>query len=160
MHAQHIPRNGSRVVYGVDLTEDHGKYAESFDVSAEGIAQGLAPGKYLVEQLPFLQVVPKWVPGFSWQTDFERWRAAVEDVKNKPFAYTRKAMVRSSLRRYIVTWRDNDNSSVILRKARGQGLDSLVAKTLSITDESEGEREDMAKGIGLVSYEGEHAVAH
>ncbi len=85
-----------QVVYGVGLTDDHDKYAETFNVSAEGIAQALAPGKYLVELLPFLRVVPKWVPGFAWQADFERWRAAVHDVKNVPFAHTREAMVSAS----------------------------------------------------------------
>lgn len=82
-----------RVVYGVDINEDHDKFAVPFNVSAEGIAQALAPGKYIVELLPFLKGVPKWVPGFAWQADFERWRAAVHDVKNIPFTHTKKAMV-------------------------------------------------------------------
>ena len=86
-----------KVVYGVGLTEDHDKYAETFNISAEGIAQGLVPGKYIVDLLPFLKDVPKWVPGFSWQADFERWRTAVQQVKDVPFAHTKEAMVRSSL---------------------------------------------------------------
>ena len=85
-----------KVVYGVGLAEDHNKYAETFNVSAEGIAQGLVPGKYIVDVLPFLKDVPKWVPGFAWQADFERWRAAVHQVKNVPFTHTKEAMVGSS----------------------------------------------------------------
>lgn len=88
-----------RVVYGVDINEDHDKFAVPFNVSAEGIAQALAPGKYIVELLPFLKGVPKWVPGFAWQADFERWRAAVHDVKNIPFAHTKEAMVSIFFRR-------------------------------------------------------------
>ena len=85
-----------KVVYGVGLAEDHDKYAETFNVSAEGVAQGLVPGKYIVDVLPFLKDVPKWVPGFGWQADFERWRAAVHQVKNVPFAHTKEAMVSRS----------------------------------------------------------------
>ncbi|KAI1792474.1 cytochrome P450 [Ganoderma leucocontextum] len=121
-----------KVVYGVGLTDDHDKYAAAFNVSAEGIAQGLVPGKYIVDLLPFLKYVPKWVPGFAWQADFERWRAAVHSVRNVPFAHTREAM------------------------ARGEALDSIIAKTLAVAgddDEPESEREEMAKGIGLASYE-------
>ena len=84
-------------MYGIGLTEDHDAYAATFDVSSEGISQGLVPGKYIVEILPFLRHVPKWVPGFGFQADFERWRAAVNDVKNVPFAYARDAIVSSNL---------------------------------------------------------------
>ncbi|PIL29142.1 cytochrome P450 [Ganoderma sinense ZZ0214-1] len=121
-----------KVVYGVGLTENHDKYAETFNISAEGIAQGLVPGKYIVDLLPFLKDVPKWVPGFAWQADFERWRAAVNQVKDVPFTHTKEAM------------------------ERGEALDCIIAKTLAAAggeDELEGEREEMAKGIGLVSYE-------
>ncbi|KAM5532989.1 hypothetical protein V8D89_013331 [Ganoderma adspersum] len=118
-------------VYGIGLTEDHSKYAATFDVSSEGVSQGLVPGKYLVDLLPFLRHVPKWVPGFAWQADFERWRGAVHDVRNVPFASTKEAM------------------------ARGESLESMVAKTLTL-DGSSGEApedlEDVARGIGFVSY--------
>ena len=79
----------------MSVTGDYDKFATPFNVSAEGIAQAFAPGKYLVERLPFLRHVPEWVPGFAWQADFARWRAAVDDVKNVPFAHTKEAMVGS-----------------------------------------------------------------
>ena len=44
-------------------------------------------------------------------------------------------------------------------KARGESLDSIVAKALTRggkDDEAEEAHEDMVRGIGLVSYEGEH----
>ena len=84
-------------VYGIGITEDHSKYASTFDVLSEGVQQGLVPGKYIVDLLPFLRHVPKWVPGFVWQADFERWRGAVYDVKNVPFASTKEAMVSELL---------------------------------------------------------------
>ena len=43
-------------------------------------------------------------------------------------------------------------------QAHGEALDSLVAKTLSEPGNAD-ELEEMAKGIGLVSYEGEHREA-
>ena len=143
-----------RVVYGVDINEDHDKFAVPFNVSAEGIAHALAPGKYIVELLPFLKGVPKWVPGFAWQADFERWRAAVHDVKNIPFAHTKEAMV--SIFFSSLLWIPGLDAVLIStpNQAHGKALDSLVAKTLSEPGNAE-ELEEMAKGIGLVSYEGE-----
>ena len=47
----------------------------------------------------------------------------------------------------------------ILSKNRGEGLDSIVAKTLVAggnAAEPDDEHEEMAKGVGLASYEGEH----
>ncbi|KAI1782833.1 cytochrome P450 [Ganoderma leucocontextum] len=121
-----------KTVYGIGLTEDHGRYAATFDVSSEGVSQGLVPGKYIVDLFPFLKHVPKWVPGFSWQADFERWRGAAHDVKNVPFASTKEGM------------------------ARGEGLESMVAKTLALDGNSAEvvpeDLEDVAKGIGFVSY--------
>ncbi|PIL29129.1 cytochrome P450 [Ganoderma sinense ZZ0214-1] len=122
-----------KIVYGIGLTDDHDEYAATFDVSAEGLRQGLVPGKYrIVEMFPFLRGLPKWVPGFAFQADLDRWRAAVNDVKDIPFAHTREAMTR------------------------GEGFDSIVAKTLSVggnADEPEEKYEEMVKGIGLTSYE-------
>ena len=93
-------------MYGIGLTEDHSRYAATFEVSSESVTQGLVPGKYLVDVLPFLKHVPKWVPGFAWQADFERWRGAVRDVMNVPFAFTKDAMVRASLSLHCVGGED------------------------------------------------------
>ena len=48
-----------------------------------------------------------------------------------------------------------------LNKARGEGLDSIVAKTMAVVgddEEPEDDHEEMVKGIGLVSYEGKHTL--
>ena len=149
-----------KVVYGIGLTEDHDAYASTFDVSAEGISQGFVPGKYIVEVLPCLKNVPKWVPGFGFQADFERWRAAVNDVKNVPFAHAREAMVSGSSSSCFVSGHINYYAP-FLNKARGEGLDSIVAKTMAVVgddEEPEDDHEEMVKGIGLVSYEGKHTL--
>ena len=47
----------------------------------------------------------------------------------------------------------------IVLKNRGEGLDSIVGKTLAAggnAAEPDDEHEEMAKGVGLASYEGEH----
>lgn len=82
-----------KVVYGIGLREDHSDYAATFNVSSEGVARGLVPGKYIVEFLPFLKNVPAWVPGFAFQADFKRWRAAIDEVMNVPFTHTKEAIV-------------------------------------------------------------------
>ena len=149
-------------MYGIGLTEDHDAYASTFDVSSEGISQGLVPGKYIVEVLPFLKSVPKWIPGFGFQADFERWRAAVNDVKNVPFAHTKEAMV-GARHRWLWSAGVLTYCTPFLDKARGEGLDSIVAKTLDVVeedDEPEDDHEEMVKGIGLVSYEGKHLLPH
>ncbi|KAM5536771.1 hypothetical protein V8D89_009489 [Ganoderma adspersum] len=122
-----------KVVYGISLTEDHDEYAATFEVSAEGISRGLAPGRYkIMEMLPFLKELPKWVPGFGSLADLDRWRAAIKEVKEAPFAHTRESM------------------------ARGEGFDSIIAKTLAVAENTVGHEEtheEMVKGIGLTSYE-------
>ena len=82
-----------KVTYGIDAEHDD-EYMANVDAALEGPAQGLVPGKFLVEYLPFLKYIPPWVPGASSQKLWAKWQAAAERLKNMPFAFTEENLVR------------------------------------------------------------------
>ena len=53
------------------------------------------PGKYLVESFPWLQSMPRWLPGTGWQKDVLKWQKPVSTVRDQPFNLAKEAMVSS-----------------------------------------------------------------
>ncbi|RPD61609.1 cytochrome P450 [Lentinus tigrinus ALCF2SS1-6] len=91
---EHIRHNFSsallKIVYDIDAADEDDPYIAQIDVALEGIAQGLVPGKYLVELVPALSYVPSWFPGTGWQKLFSKWRAAQEGLRRALFAHVKE----------------------------------------------------------------------
>lgn len=83
-----------KVVYGIDIAERGDRLVELIDAAMEGVAEGLTPGAFLVEYLPFLRHVPAWIPGAGFQTRLKRWRDASHEMVDMPFEQAKTAMVR------------------------------------------------------------------
>ena len=77
-----------------DSSEDYCTIAEEV---LEGASQGLIPGKFLVDVLPFLRYIPTWLPGTSSQKLFAKWQAAADKLKNVPFNNLKAALVSIEL---------------------------------------------------------------
>ena len=83
-----------KIAYGI-TAEENDQYLAAVDASLEASSQGLVPGKFLVEYLPFLRYIPPWFPGATSQRLWAKWQAAGEHLKNLPLSFTQQAMVRS-----------------------------------------------------------------
>ena len=84
-----------KIFYGINATVND-DYLSTATVALEAVSQGLAPGRWLMEHLPFLQYVPTWLPGTSTQKLFQKWKEAHLKMKNMPFEYTKRNTVSSS----------------------------------------------------------------
>ncbi|PSR85632.1 hypothetical protein PHLCEN_2v5361, partial [Hermanssonia centrifuga] len=63
-----------RTTYGHStLTLSTDRFAQRVFSSATTFASSLAPGKFLVDILPWLQYVPRWMPGAGWQNKAAEW---------------------------------------------------------------------------------------
>ena len=47
-----------KIVYDIDVEDENDAYVKIFDAAIAGAVEGMVPGKFLVEVLPFLRHVP------------------------------------------------------------------------------------------------------
>ena len=60
------------------LTRD--KFATRVFQSATVFAGSLAPGKFLVDLVPWLRYTPDWLPGVGWKKKAAEWQANDEQL--------------------------------------------------------------------------------
>ena len=80
--------------YDIDVKDENDVYVQISKEAVTGAVEGLVPGRFLVEYLPFLRHVPTWLPGATSQRLWAKWMAAGERLKNVPFEHARVKLVR------------------------------------------------------------------
>ncbi|TFK83547.1 cytochrome P450 [Polyporus arcularius HHB13444] len=123
-----------KVVYGIDIAERGDKLIEIIEVAMEGVAEGLTPGAFLVEYLPFLRHVPAWLPGAGFQTRLKRWRDASHAMVDLPFAQA-KANIKDGC----------PPPSVV---------DSILARFTQSDEPPISDEEQIAKNVAAIAYAG------
>jgi hypothetical protein len=80
--------------YGLDISADSDDaYIVGIKDVAEGFFEASIPGRFLVDMIPALKYVPKWMPGTSWQRYADYHRKNIYEVKTEPFARVLEATV-------------------------------------------------------------------
>ncbi|KAM5539390.1 hypothetical protein V8D89_006842 [Ganoderma adspersum] len=74
-----------KVVYGIDIDDGDHEIVRGIRAAVEAFSEAMAPGKFMVEFIPWLEYVPAWVPGAGFQKKFTEWRALTAAMKNAPF---------------------------------------------------------------------------
>ena len=82
-----------KILYNIEVADEGDPYLTLVEQGAEAVSEGVAPGKFFVEYLPFLKHVPAWVPGAGFQIKFAGWRAAAESLRTQPFNHMKRSMV-------------------------------------------------------------------
>lgn len=82
-----------KVLYSIDVKDENDVYVGISEEAVAGAAEGLVPGRFLVEVLPFLRHIPPWFPGAASQRLWAKWRAAAHRLKNVPFEHAKTKMV-------------------------------------------------------------------
>ncbi|KAH9929089.1 cytochrome P450 [Epithele typhae] len=121
-----------RVIYGYQAEEENDQFVALAESAMEAVAQGLVPGKFLVENIPALQYLPSWFPGQGWQKLFAKWRAARDRAKNLPLDFVKSRMDKEEVR------------------------DSIVGQLLTECDQTEKKPQDeteVIKNVGAVAFE-------
>ena len=85
-----------KVIYGIDTAATGDQYVAVVEEAIEGPAQGMLPGRFLVEYLPILRYIPPWFPGASSQRLFQKWQDAGARLKNMPYNDAKAALVSAS----------------------------------------------------------------
>ena len=82
-----------RIVYGITIKEENDEFVALAERALQITSEGLRPGKFLVQYLPFLRYVPSWMPGTGWQRQFKEWHDASARFQEEPFAHVQRAIV-------------------------------------------------------------------
>ena len=85
-----------KILYGITAKNEGDKYVGLVDGALFGASQGMRPGRFMVEYLPFLRHIPPWLPGASSQRLFKEWQAAGTLLKEMPFNDAAAALVSTS----------------------------------------------------------------
>ncbi|OBZ67685.1 O-methylsterigmatocystin oxidoreductase [Grifola frondosa] len=80
-----------KIVYGIELAEDDTEYTRVVESALEGAIEGLVPGRFWVEFLPFLRHIPSWIPGAGSQKKLATWRADAHAMRDVPYAVAKHA---------------------------------------------------------------------
>lgn len=84
----------TKLVYGIDGDDSIKREITLVANAQAAIAQGLVPGRFLVQSFPFLRHVPAWLPGAEFRRLSNKWMAAAWSAKYEPFAEMKKSLVR------------------------------------------------------------------
>ncbi|RPD61614.1 cytochrome P450 [Lentinus tigrinus ALCF2SS1-6] len=130
----------AKLLYDIDDDEDVHEYTVMVERAQEGVAQGLLPGKLLVEFFPFLRHVPAWLPCAGFKRLSRKWIAAAMHLKNESFAKFKKSMAE-------------DGAKATGRSIVGQMLIRLSHEDEDVRDVDIDEEEDVIKNVGTVAFE-------
>ena len=66
-----------KILYDIHAVDANDRYISNVTAALESIAQGLVPGKFMVEFFPWLRHVPAWMPGANFQRRFAEWHLSM-----------------------------------------------------------------------------------
>lgn len=96
----------TKIVYDIEGDDKIARQMALVEDAQEGIAQGLVPGRFLVQFLPFLRYMPAWLPGAGFKRLSNKWRAAARSAKYVPFEEVKRALVS---RVHVVRWQEQSS---------------------------------------------------
>ncbi|PBK75890.1 cytochrome P450 [Armillaria solidipes] len=76
-----------KIVYGYDVDANGDKFVELADRALESARIIGNVGTFLVDYIPSLKYLPRWLPGTNFLSLANSWRKDVEDMKDRPFEY-------------------------------------------------------------------------
>ncbi len=81
------------ITYGLDIEEKEDPYIALADKALKHLDVAFI-GTYVVDILPFLRILPQWMPGAGFQTAGESSRHDLRLMMELPYAKARKLHVR------------------------------------------------------------------
>lgn len=83
-----------RIGYGYDVKSDDDHFVTIAEEALRvGSAAG-APGKWMVDSLPWLRFVPEWVPGAAFKRRAREWSKKLYDQSLEPHDFVKKQIVQ------------------------------------------------------------------
>ncbi|KAH6915129.1 cytochrome P450 98A3 [Coprinopsis sp. MPI-PUGE-AT-0042] len=129
----HFASTIMEISYGVSDPEYNKILIQNAEVIVKGLADGVVPGRYLVNILPFLRYVPSWLPGAGWKRQLEHLAVINQETITRPFEDAKMRLSDS----------EDEYPSIA-----SQAIEALPAPE----DPRYNDQERIAKGVAAISY--------
>ena len=87
----------ANLVYGIQISSMNDEFVRSSSVAVEAIADAKMPGRYWIDYLPVLKMIPPWIPGAAARKRGDVIRPITLEMKNKPFDAVKAGNVKSKI---------------------------------------------------------------
>ncbi|KAK0480125.1 cytochrome P450 [Armillaria novae-zelandiae] len=135
-----------KIIYGYDVDAKGDDFVELVDRALESARATGIMGTFLVDYIPSLKYLPRWLPGTNFLSLASAWRKHVEDMKNKPYEYASDLLANGSASYSFVSenltklknigMSENVTQLEIIRNTAGvafsAGADTTVSVILSV----------------------------
>ena len=81
-----------KIIYGFDVEQSGDPYIAQMEEVLKSLV-AFTPGQSMVESLPILRFVPRWVPGAGFQKKFAAARRTANGIKEDLYSRTKEGMV-------------------------------------------------------------------
>ena len=141
------------MTYGINIRPYDDPLIAIAEEAVEGAAELVIDGPFLVDILPILKYVPDWFPGAKFQRKAAMMRTQAENIRNAPFAATKKLMVFTPCPGLF------SNPSMTPTQEDGNYDPSLVSEALRQTEHTDNPNQDIefVKDVATQAYMGESA---
>ncbi|KAF7343507.1 hypothetical protein MSAN_01971000 [Mycena sanguinolenta] len=79
--------------YGISIETDDDPYVKTAEEALHGLEIACVPGTFLVDSISALKYIPSWFPGADFKRKARYWRNFTHDLRELPFAQTKRDMV-------------------------------------------------------------------
>jgi len=79
-----------RISHGYEVKETEDPFVELADHATEQFALATAPGGFLVDLIPALRHVPRWVPGTDFLQKARKWASTLNEMVEQPHNYVKQ----------------------------------------------------------------------
>jgi len=95
---EHLRHNAAatimKIVYGIEIADkcDEDRYVSVAEEALFAMAIAARPGAFLVDMLPFLKLVPSWLPGAGFKRKAAAWKKTTYEMRDAPFEAVKTAI--------------------------------------------------------------------
>ncbi|KAK0193929.1 cytochrome P450 [Armillaria mellea] len=94
--SQHVRHHAGsiimKIVYGYDVNPHGDRFVGLVDRAMEGARITGNLGTFLVDYIPSIQYLPRWLPGMQFMSLADGWRNDVDAMQEEPFKYTSESL--------------------------------------------------------------------
>ncbi|CAK5284911.1 unnamed protein product [Mycena citricolor] len=80
------------IAYGIKIRTSDDQYVSIVAEAVHGLSVASVPGAFLVDIIPPLKYIPRWVPGAGFKREAQKWCKATMDAVEMPFSETKRMM--------------------------------------------------------------------
>ncbi|KIJ28821.1 hypothetical protein M422DRAFT_189274 [Sphaerobolus stellatus SS14] len=84
------------VGYDIHIKSENDPYIHAAEEAMNAAGEAAAPGRFMVDMIPWMKYIPEWVPGASFKKQARIWRKYILDMADLPFEHVKAQMANGT----------------------------------------------------------------